>query len=491
MSGLDLGAAFVRGTLWSVGLRWTLKGIGLVSTIILARLLMPEDFGIVAIAMLCVGFIDVLFTTGSDAVVLRDANAHRDLIDSAWTFKVIEGLCVAAVLALGSPYAAAFFHEPRLVPVLLALCAGIAISGFASFGPLLARKEFDFGLEVRISVVSKVITFVVTIALAFWLRSYWALVIGAVTGHVTGTVLTYAFHEYRAHFSFSRMREIWDFSQWIVVASVGQFFTRKADELLLARIGTTGDMGLYSVASDLGQTVTVELSGPMNRALLPVLAQLNQNRERLQHAVGNILSASNILILPAGFGLAAVSTQAVEVLLGPKWGAAEPLLAIFSLAWAIRYMVGPYAVLFVLSGKPRMLGLLTWVEAGVLILAGVLLIDHGMYGLVWARTIAAGVATGAWIVAGNLLDFGPRKFLASTWRPLCGSILMFGLLKLLPADAWAPWGLVDLLGRIAVGITVYSTWILLTWQLLKRPDGIESRAFALVRSFRLHLPRGL
>src|SRR4051812_25126935 len=115
MSKKDLGAAFASGTLWAVTLRWGGKLIGLVSTLVLARVLAPEDFGVLAMAMICVSFIEMVFSVGNDAVLLRDPNASRDLVDTAWTLKVLEGICAAVVIAIISPFAASFFNEPRLI----------------------------------------------------------------------------------------------------------------------------------------------------------------------------------------------------------------------------------------------------------------------------------------------------------------------------------------------------------------------------------------
>lgn len=490
MDSRGLASAFARGTLWSVGLRWGLKLIGLVSTLVLARLLVPEDFGIVAIAMIFVSLIEMIFSLGSDAVVLRDANASPDLIDSAWTLKVLEGVAAAVLIAALSPLAASFFAEPRLVPVLLVLCVGVVIQGFTSFGPLLARKELDFGLEVRLAMGAKVVTFMVTMAIAFWQRNYWALVIGTMLGYASGCIMSYSFHPYRSRFTLSRLREIWGFSQWMMVSSIGSFFTRKTDDFLVARIASAADLGLYSVASDLGQTVSAELSVPINRASLPVLAQIDPASPRLASVVAMTLAASNTLILPAGFGLAAVSEHAVAVVLGPKWASTAPLLTMFSIAWALRYMPGLYSVVAMLKGKPNLLGVLTWTEAGVVMVLGVSLMRYGVEGIAWARCGAAAAALLMWLAIGPRIGMSLSIFLGATWRPLCGAVLMFAVLRLLPGqfEALAPF--FDLAARIVIGAVIYTVWILATWLLLRRPDGLEARALAAAKLLLARVRRG-
>ena len=482
MDKLGLAAAFARGTLWSVGLRWGVKLIGLVSTLVLARLLVPADFGILAIAMIFVSLIEMIFSLGSDAVVLRDPNAPPDLIDSAWTLKALEGVAAAVLIALLSPLAASFFNEPRLVPVLLVLCIGVVIQGFTSFGPLLARKDLNFGLEVRLAMGAKVVTFAITMAIAFWLRNYWALVIGTMLGYASGCVMSYTFHPYRSRFTLSRLREIWNFSQWMMLSSIGSFFTRKNDDFLVAHIASAADLGLYSVASDLGQTVSAELSVPINRASLPVLAQFDPASPRLASVVAMTLAASNTLILPAGFGLAAVSDLAVTVVLGAKWSSSAPLLAMFSIAWCLRYMPGIYSVMAMLKGKPSVLGVLTWTEAGVVLVLGLALMQYGVEGIAWARCGAAGAALMMWLAIGPRIGMSLSTFASATWRPLCGALIMFAILRALPAQLASLAPLLDLAVRVAVGASIYTVWILATWIAVGRPDGIEARALAAARA---------
>lgn len=471
----DLGGAFLRGTLWSVGLRWAMKGIGLVSTLVLARLLAPEDYGLVAMAMLWVSFIEIFFSVSSDAVLLRDAKADRALIDSAWTLRLLQSIAIAAIVALLSPVAAKFFHEPRLVPVILVLSIGIIVSGFGSYGPLLARKDLDFALEVRLAISAKMISFVFTVGLALWMRNYWALVYGTVFGYLIGCVMSYAFHSYRSRFTLCRVREIWNFSQWMLVSGVGQFFARKIDEFLVGRLGSPGTLGLYSVASDLGQTVSAELSGPLNRALLPVLAQIAESGARMTSAVSKAISASNILILAAGFGLAAVSDQAVAVLLGQKWTAASPMLAILSVAWAVRMLGSSYSTILLVQGNSRTFGLLTVAEAGILIVTGLMLLPHGVYGLVWARAITSVLTMILWMLAARHGGLTIRGFVRATWRPLLGAIVMLMVVRSIGGTLLDN-AVVDFALRVLLGAMIYVTWIWVTWRLQGCPDGLEARA---------------
>src|SRR6266566_2103818 len=123
IDGADTSTASVmgqiaRGSGWTIAARWSVRGIGLISTIILARLLDPADFGVVAMAMVVVGFISVFSQAGQNSAVIRHANPTAEHFDTAWTMSVCGGVIVAVVLFAIAPLAGSYYHEPRVVPVI-------------------------------------------------------------------------------------------------------------------------------------------------------------------------------------------------------------------------------------------------------------------------------------------------------------------------------------------------------------------------------------
>src|SRR5215469_12673703 len=128
------GAHMLRGSAWMVGLRWSLRITGVVSTVILARLLTPADFGIVAIAMIVVGMLEILNQTGQNLAIIRHPNPTSDHYNSAWTMSVILGLLVASLIYLIAPLTSVYFHDPRAIPVMQCLALRAAMSGFENVG---------------------------------------------------------------------------------------------------------------------------------------------------------------------------------------------------------------------------------------------------------------------------------------------------------------------------------------------------------------------
>src|SRR5574340_328264 len=144
-----LQSTFIRGAAWGMAMRWGIKLLGLISTVILARIISPEDYGIVAMAMLFAGMAEVLVDFGAQINILRKQTLDRDFIDSAWSLQIIQGGFVATLLALSAPLAGVYFNEPRVVWVIWVIAACLLFDGLTNIGITLARKNFEFKLEFR------------------------------------------------------------------------------------------------------------------------------------------------------------------------------------------------------------------------------------------------------------------------------------------------------------------------------------------------------
>ena len=322
----SLRRAFAHGTAWVFAGRWAVRALGFVSTALLARLLAPADFGVIALAMLVVAFVEVFGLLGVESALVRHPAPTREHWDTAWTLRLLQNLGTAAVMAAAAPLAATYFHEARIAPVIWALAGGIAVAGFGNIGVLEYNRGLRFDREFRLRVTGKVLQLAVTIGVALWLRSYWALAIGTVSGYVFGVVLSYVMHPYRPRWSLARARELLGFSVRMVALSVGYFAESRIDEILLGRLGTNRALGLYSLASELGQLPVSEIAAPLNRSLMPALARLQHDRSGMDWAYLRVIGALALVSVPAGVGTALVAGPMVRVVLGEQWLDAIPLL---------------------------------------------------------------------------------------------------------------------------------------------------------------------
>jgi len=168
----------LHGSAWMIGLRWSLRLTGIVSTAVLARLLTPADFGIIAIAMLLIGLVEAFGETGERLALIRQSSLERSYYDTAFCLQFLIGIAVALTVFFLAPLTMAYFHEPRAVAVMRVLALRAVLGGVENIGTVDFRRDLQFRRFYSLAMRAKLISLATTLILAAWLRNYWALAIG-------------------------------------------------------------------------------------------------------------------------------------------------------------------------------------------------------------------------------------------------------------------------------------------------------------------------
>ncbi|MFZ3125778.1 MAG: oligosaccharide flippase family protein [Acidovorax sp.] len=475
--------ALVRGALWTLGTRWVIKAVGFINTVIMARLVLPADYGIVAMAMLVVGLVQAMTDLGVATALLRKGDLTREEIDSAWTLKLLQGFALATVLVIGSDLVSSYFAEPRIHSVLWVFAACMIIDGASNIGLTLAQKEFRFALDFRINVVSKVTSVLIALLTGYFLRDYRALVLGIVTSYIMVFVLSYALHPYRPRWNVSRIAEIWGVTRWLMLSSFGAFVLHRSDEIIAGRAGTTQEFGEYHVGGDLGRMPVSEMGPPMVRAFLPVLSAIQDERQRINSAVLKTMAAANAFTMPIAAGVATFSIPLTAVVLGQSWKEASLYVAVYALVASVRFSVSPLTTLLVLRGHTRSLSIIVWMELTVFSAGVVLLLPlFHLVGLVWARLLSSAFSACLTAVYAHKLCELPMGAIAqSLWRPLVGALGLFVIgTRLMAIANLSNWQ--QLLLGAFLGVGFCSVWAFFSWWVSGRPEGLESTLVDWIRS---------
>jgi len=474
----------LRGSSWAVALTWTLRGIGLINTVILARLLAPEDFGLVTMASLAFGFLGAFVNLGTGTLLIRQPEASREHCDTAWTISLLRGMLVAVTLVVTAPLIAAYFREERVIPLVYIVAFNSVLLGALNVGLVLMRKELDFAREFRYTVLSRLFTFAVTIALAFALRSYWALVIGTAVGVVFECWLSYLMHPYRPKLSLARAREYIRFSLALVPLNICSYLTAKVDSFVVGRIAPVSTLGIYNVAADLSTMLTSDLTSQIGRALYASYAKLTDDYTKLRDAYLKSLSALVIVNVAFGLGLFAVSADFVAVVLGPKWSDTVPLIEWLAICGMLRaVMQSMTGGILVVAGRERVAAFLMFVRFAVL--AAFSIVGGSFWGV---QGVAIGVTLGTAVVIPlgaitlvRLLGFRLTGLLGVVWRPLLAGIVMVVAVRLLHATSLEK-PLLTLALDVLTGAVVFLGILVTLWWLSGRPDGAEKMVVDAVAS---------
>lgn len=465
-----------RGAVLVVAMRWTDRLIGFASTLVLARLLLPEDFGIVAMASLVVGLIDTLLDLGVGSALIQNKDAAREEFDTAWTLRLMQAVLAAVSIWLLAPLAAEYFRDARVFDVIRVMAFAILIGGFENIGIVAFQKNMEFGRDFKFFFFRRIAGFVVTIALAFWLHSYWAMVIGAIVGRTVGVMISYWLHDYRPRFSLVRLREIWSFSQWILIRNLGDYGVMQIDKFLVGRRTDASTMGSYSLADEIASMPSTELLAPLSRVLFPAFVNVADDPEKLRSAFSKAIGVQSLIALPAAAGLYMIAADAVLLLLGERWQKAIPLvqtLALVSLFSAMTY-AGSYLLLAL--GKVSVQATLSWLKLGLMVLLAIIIFPGaGAQEVAYIKlvTTALGLVLFGALVLHYVAALRLSDFVQHTWRPILSAAIMVLVLAVFPrTDGLAL--LAQVILSIAVGAGVYAISIFFLWRVSGCGDGAES-----------------
>ncbi len=471
----EFGRSLLRGSLWMVGLRWGMRCLGLVNTFILARLLTPGDFGLVAMAMLVIGLVEVFGQTGQLLALIRIPNPTREHYDSVWTLSIMIAAVLTVVIWLLAPLTPLYFHESRAVGLTQILALRTLISGFTNVGVVAFRKDLAFAKEFRFQILQRVLTVLATVVCAVWLRDYRALAGGILLGCVLSVVLSYVLHPYRPRLCTRRIREMLSFSGWMLLVNVSQYFHDKSDEIVVGSFGSPAAMGAYNVAADAATAPTVEVVMPVARALFPVFARIGDDTAALRKAYLDLFSTVCMICISVGTGIMLVAEDFVRLALGPQWAAAVPLVRLLAISGAAYSVMHNSLTVLGAVGHARLSATLTTTRTVIAVLA---LIAAGLTGSVWTIALTRMIVTIAFIpgvimTVSRVLPVTPADMAARLWRPLAAAAVMSGVV-LLVHDAAPPIPALRLMLDAASGAVTYAAVVLGLWLVSGRPEGLEA-----------------
>lgn len=491
----DVGSKVVRGAAWLTAARLVVNGLSFVSTIILARLLSPDDFGVVALATTILAILTSVTDLSLANALVHQNEPSEDHYDSAWTLDFLRWILLAVILAGSSYPASLIFTEPRLVEIMLVLSTATAVSGLNNPKMAVFIRELDFRQNMALTVLSKLAGFVISVLIAFLFRTYWAIVAGFVTSQLAAIATSYWIVPYRPKFNLSRARELWGFSVWLSLGQVINTINWKFDQLMVGGILGRAQLGYYTVGDNLAYLPTREITAPLAPVLFPAFAKFRSEPARLREAYLRAQSLTTAVALPAGVGTALIAEPLVRLTMGEKWVPAVLVIQALASIFALQTLSATVQPLAMGVGETRRLffrDTLSFILRLPTIIAG--LYFWGLLGLVLARC-----ATGTMTIFLNMLlvrqilSISITSQLSANWRALLSTGAMISTVEIVKLAVGKGDDHLHLLSSLAAMIVVGGlTYILATlsfWWIAKRPPGPEQFAFDLARKLLTRMRR--
>ncbi|MBA2624290.1 MAG: lipopolysaccharide biosynthesis protein [Acidimicrobiia bacterium] len=464
--GDELAEGAVKsGARWMAAGQLTLYLTRLVVTIVLARLILPEDRGLFATALVVTDLLERVVAASPGAALIQVRALTDRLASSVFYFNVLIGLAIAAVLAVGAPVVAPVLNNTEVVPVLRGVGLAFLALSLGQAQRALLRRSFRFAAVAVSDVANAVIQSVVSIVLAYKGWGVWALVWGLLAGKVAANIVLWAASPWRPswHFSWSEVRSLRRFSGNLSAHSFFTYFSEAGDKFIVARISDVA-LGYYMIGYQLLlHPVSAVLSVSRN-VLFPAFSRIQDDDEAIARGYVRACAPAAVLLFPIALGLAVVAGPFVRVVLGERWLPATTVLALFGPIAIVQAVTTTTSVLYQSKGRTDLQ--LRWgLPYGLLMLASYVIGSNwGAEGVAWGYLIGSTVlAVPGLLIPFRLVGLRLSTFLASFAPMALASVVMaaavFACRRALEALDAGPEAV--LFGSVAVGVVVYGALLLL------------------------------
>jgi O-antigen/teichoic acid export membrane protein len=463
----------VVSALWAAGESWSLRGVSLIVFLILARLVDPASFGLVALAAVYVTTVQALSDQGlATALIQREhlEEAHKD--SAFWANLAVGAILALATLAIAEP-AAAFYKEPRLASILRWYALWPFLGSLSVVQQALLRRALRFRELALRQLAGAIAGGIAGIAMAYAGMGVWALVAQQLVNQAVALVVLWSITDWRPRLSFSypHFRHLFAFGFNVLAANVVKAIGFQADRLVLGYFLGTTELGYYSVAQRLLAIVTDFVAGSAERIVVPLFARIQGDRDRVNRG---LMTAQRILTLgtmPAFIGLAATAPVLMPVVLGGQWQPsvlATQILAFASLGYCLSFFFGH--VLTALGRPGLRLGIVIAQAIGqtVLSLIGV---RFGLVGVCLAVVVNQALFYGVELLfLRRNAGFSLTTYLSEGLLPMGASLIMAAGVVLLRGPVGDLRLVLQLAAEIALGAAIYGLLLLIFGrQRLKEP----------------------
>jgi len=451
------------------GARVLTKGIQLVRTVVLARLLFPHDFGLFGMASLSLGLLDTFLQTGMNASVIQEKEDVKRYLNSAWTFNVLRNTFVAVLVFLSAPYFGSFFENEIIIPFIQVLSLSIFIAGFENIGIVLFQRELRYNKKFYFDTAIVLTEVLSAIILAFVLRSPWALVLSTVLYRLAGVIFSFIIHPYRPRFEFdwAKIKHLLGFGKWVGFMAIVGYLVSQGDNLAVGKLLGSEQLGYYQLAFGLGIFPAIEIARVLGGVLFPLFSRIRHDAELLRRT---FITSSRLIFsvtIPASLGILILSPHIVRYIYGERWLPMVPILSIivvYGLFKSVEYVLSP---LLLGMGRSKLSAFSSLMQFAVMFS---LILPFakwwGTVGVAWSVLVGGFVAQSLFVLSVRKeINLGLAGFFEIIQSPLVCGLIMYLVLNL-SLSFWAINSLPLLLLYVGSGALIYFAFLYLfdKWQ---------------------------
>jgi O-antigen/teichoic acid export membrane protein len=368
------------------------KAIQPVVFIVLARLLTPEDFGVMTAALMVIGFSQIFWEAGMGKALIQRQTDIEDAANAAFWINVGLGLLIAALLFLfAHPIGQIFFQDDRVPAVLQVMTLQVLLGALASVQTALLQKDMGFKKLFWVRFASVILPSMASIPLAWHGWGYWALVAGTLAGQMAQSIMLWRMSHWRPSLTGNpRVTcEMFKFGAWVGATGILTWFYAWADSLVVGHYLGTHDLGLFRTGGQLPAIVFAFLFCPVTPVLYSQLSRIGPSKEKIKQMAEIAIAVLTMVAIPVATILFVFSHHIEVLIFGEKWSGISVVLGVMALMHGFSWIVGMNGEFYRALGKPSCEA---FVAAGILsvyLIVYLIVIQQGLNTFIWARMFLA------------------------------------------------------------------------------------------------------
>lgn len=457
---------FVNGAIWKIIEQFSSKGVSVIVSIVLGRLLMPEDYGIIALTAIFTNLSDVLIDGGFATALIRKEKVDDTDYACAFTISSVIAAVLYVLLFFAAPYVSAYYAEPKLTAVLRVIGLTFFIQAFSSTRNATVNRNMQFKLLCNCNIVASLVSGIAGIAAAYFGLGVWALVLQRLMQQTVLTVLLFIkvqWH-FRWHLDVARAREMMKFSLGVVGSSLINYLGGNLYNAIIGKRYSVTELGYCDKGAQLPTQLSLYTFGAMSGVLLPTISSCQTDLERVKSIIRKVTNMTAFLILPLMVGLASVSKEVIVLLFSDRWLPSVPFMQWSCLYYAATpFMLINVQIFFALGHSEKRIFTeivrLAMIISSLVLFGIVLRCD--IYTLNAINSfIAVLAALVSFVVAKRMIHYSFGELIGDILKPIIAAAIMglilIGIGKLL--DGHVSGIIVPLLVKTLAGVVIY--WLL-------------------------------
>lgn len=424
---MNLRQNAVKGVIWSAITSWGRQAIAFIVFFLLARLLGPETFGLIALAAVFMAFIQVFADQGfAEALVQREQLETEHLNTAFWT-NIAIGLLITLLCLGGAQLIADLFKQPQLTPIIRWLSLSFLLRALSSVHEAIFRRNLAFKTLAIRSLVAVVFGGLVGIIMALMGFGVWSLVGQQLSNSLIQVIVLWVASDWRPGFQFSRnhFRDLFSFGINVVGMNVLDFINSRADDFLIGYFLGPVALGYYSVAYRIMTIVIDLLTNVINQVAIPAFSKLQKEPERLRDAFYTVTKFTSLVSFPIFIGLSALAPELIRLLLGPKWLPSIPVIQVLAFIGLLHSVYYFNATVIMAMGKPSWKLLINFINSIANLISFSIAVQFGIIAVAAAFVIRGYLLSPLeLLLLKKLIRINVFTYLSNYIAPLTGSLAM-------------------------------------------------------------------